>query len=76
MTLFSLHALSWGTVAGAVTCALLLAAREPAAFDYKHNPSRPGIVPASSNPAPAPRVVRSLVQAHPQQIESVTAPPR
>ena len=74
MTLFSLHALSWGTVAGAVTCALLLAAREPAAFDFK--PSRPGIVPASSNPAPAPRVVGSLVQAHPQQIQSATSPSR
>ena len=74
MTLFSLHALSWGTVAGAVTCALLLAAREPAAFDYK--PSRPGIGPASSNPAPAPRVAGSLVQAHPKQIQSATSPPR
>jgi hypothetical protein len=74
MTLFSLQALSWGTVAGAVASTLLLAAREPAGFAFK--PSRPAVVPHSSNAAPAPRIVGSLAQPHPEQTQVLVARPR
>jgi hypothetical protein len=74
MTLFSLQALGWGTVAGAVASTLLLAAREPAGLEFK--PSRPPVAPQSSNAAPAPRMVSGLVQAHPQETQFLLARPR
>ena len=70
MTLFSLQALGWGTVAGAVASTLLLAAREPTGLEFK--PSRA----SSPNTAPAPRTVGGLVQSHPEQTHILMARPR
>jgi hypothetical protein len=74
MTLFSLQALGWGTVAGAVASTLLLAAREPAGVQFK--PSRAVVAPHAPNAAPAPRMVSGLMQAHPEQTQVLMARPR
>jgi hypothetical protein len=59
MTLFSLQALSWGTITGAVASTLLLAAREPAGVEFK--PLSPAVA-HTSNSTPARRLVSGLVQ--------------
>ncbi len=71
MTLSSLQALSWGTVASAVASALLLAAREPGGLEVKHLHPLVSQPRANEAAAPTARLVGGLVPPHPEQVQRV-----